>query len=139
MNSNLLFALVSARNDTIGAYRPTSGTGSLSSVEIRCTVPEIFARERKRVRSAGNRVVVGEVRETTTISLSTRMNSGYASQIRLRSDSRVLRNALKDGHTDRQTDRFHSCFREVCTFIWQFCLGCFSQIGSTFVFNTLDH
>ena len=39
-----------ARNDTIGAYRPTSRTGSLNSAEIRCAVPEIFARERKRVR-----------------------------------------------------------------------------------------
>ena len=36
---------------TLSAYRPTSGTGSLNSVEIRCTVSEIFARERKQVRS----------------------------------------------------------------------------------------
>ena len=42
-----------AINDTLSAYRPTSGTGILNSVEIRCAVPEIFARERKRVRSAG--------------------------------------------------------------------------------------
>ena len=60
------FPALPAINDTLGAYRPTSGTGSLNSAEIRCAVPEIFARERKRVRSAGNRVVVGEVRKTTT-------------------------------------------------------------------------
>ena len=40
-----------AINDTLSAYRPTSRTGSLNSVEIRCAVPEIFAREQKRVRS----------------------------------------------------------------------------------------
>ena len=51
-----------------------------------------------------NCVVVGEVRKTTTISLSTGMNSACASQIRLRSDLPFLRNALTDGHTDRQTD-----------------------------------
>ena len=28
-------------------YRPTSGTGSLNSVEIRCPVSEMFARERR--------------------------------------------------------------------------------------------
>ena len=33
-----------AVNDTLGAYRPTSGTGSLNSAEIRRAVPEIFAR-----------------------------------------------------------------------------------------------
>ena len=38
-------------NDTLSAYRPTSGTGSLNSVEIRCAFPEKFARERKRVQS----------------------------------------------------------------------------------------
>ena len=32
-----------AINDTLHAYRPRSGTGSSYSVEIRCTVPEIFA------------------------------------------------------------------------------------------------
>ena len=94
-----------AINDTLSAYRPTSGTGSLNSVEIRCAVPEIFARERKRVQSVGNRVVVGQVRKTTTISLSTRMNLACTSQIRLRSDSPFFRNAPTDGHTDRQTDR----------------------------------
>ena len=50
-----------------GAYRPTSGTGSLNSAEIRRAVPEIFARERKRARSTGNVVVVGEVRKTTAV------------------------------------------------------------------------
>ena len=98
------FPASSTINDTIGAYRPTSGTGGLNSVEIRCAVPEIFAREWKRVRSAGNRVVVGEVRKTTIISLLTQMNSACASQIWLRSDSPFLRNALTDGHTDRQTE-----------------------------------
>ena len=52
----------------------------------------------------GNCVVVGEVRKTTTISLSTGMNSACASQIWLRSDSSFLRNALTDRQTDRQTD-----------------------------------
>ena len=94
-----------AINDTLSAYRPTSGTGSLNSMEIRCTVPEIFACERKLMRSAGNGVVVGEVRKTTTVSLLTRMNSACASQIRPRSDSLILRNAPTDRHTDRQTDR----------------------------------
>ena len=75
-----------AINDTLSAYRPTSGTGSLNSAEIRFAVPEIFARERKRVRSAGNGVVVGEVKKVTTVSLSTLMNSACASQIRPRSD-----------------------------------------------------
>ncbi len=60
-----------AINDTLDAYRPTSETGSLNLAEIRCAVPEIFARERKRVRSAGNGVVVGEVRRTTMVFLST--------------------------------------------------------------------
>ena len=72
-----------------------------------CAVPEIFARERKPVRSAGNRVVVGEVRKTTTVSLPTRMNSVCASQIGLRSDSPFLRNAPTDGPTDRQTPLFY--------------------------------
>ena len=58
-----------AINDTLSAYHPTSGMGSLNLVEIRMAVPEIFARERKRARSAGNGVVVGEVRKTTTVSL----------------------------------------------------------------------
>ena len=97
------FSALPAINDTLRAYRPTSGTGSLNSVEIRCAVPEIFARERKRVRSAGNGVVVGEVRKTTTVSLSTAMNSACASQIRPRSDSPSLRNTPTDGRTDRQT------------------------------------
>ena len=94
-----------AINDTLGPYRPTSGTGSLNSVEIRRAVPEIFARERKRVRSAGNGVGVGEVRKATTVSLSTLMNSACASQIRPRSDSPSLRNASTDRHTDIQTGR----------------------------------
>ena len=62
-----LFPTSPAIDDTLGAYRPTSGTGSLNSVETRCAVPEIFARERKRARSAGNGVVVGEVRKTTAV------------------------------------------------------------------------
>ena len=41
-----------AINDTLGAYRPTSGTGSLNSAEIRCAVPEIFARERREMASS---------------------------------------------------------------------------------------
>ena len=95
-----------AINDRLGAYRPTSGTGSLNLVEIQCAVPEILACEQKRVRSAGNgSVVVGEVRKTSTVSLSTGMNSACASQIQLRSNSSSLRNAPTDGHTDRQTDR----------------------------------
>ena len=94
-----------AINDTLSTYRPTSGTGSLNSVEIRCAVPEIFARKRKRERSAGNGVVVGEVSKTTTVSLSRLMNSACASQIRPRSDSPSLRNAHTDGQTDTQTDR----------------------------------
>ena len=94
-----------AINDTLGAYRPTSGTGSVNSAEIQLGVPEIFACERKRVRSAVNGVVVGEVRKTTTVSLLRLMNSACASQIRPRSDSLSLRNARTDGHTDRQTDR----------------------------------
>ena len=94
-----------AINYTLSAYRLTSGTGSLNSVEMPCAVPEIFAHERKRVGSAENRVVVGEVRKTTTISLLTPMNSACASKIRLRSDSPFLRNAPTDGHTDRRTDR----------------------------------
>ena len=39
-------------NDTLGAYRPTSGTSSLNSVELRRAVPEIFARERPEMASA---------------------------------------------------------------------------------------
>ena len=31
-------------NDSLSAYRPTSGTGSLNSMEIRCAVPGIYAR-----------------------------------------------------------------------------------------------
>ena len=92
-----------AINNTLSAYRPTSGTGSQNSVEIRYAVPEIFARERKRVRSAENCVVVGEVRKTTTMSLSSGMNSTCAIQIRARSDSLFLRNAPTDGHTDTHT------------------------------------
>ena len=88
-----------AINDTLSAYHPTSGTGSLNSVEIRCGLPEIFARERKRVQSAGNLVVVGEVRKTTTVSLSTEMNSACASQTRPRSDLPFLRNAPTDGQS----------------------------------------
>ena len=94
-----------AINDTLSAYRPTLGTSSLNSVEIRRAVPEIFVRERKRVRSAGNGVSVGEVRKTTTVSLSTITNSACASQIRPKSDSPSLRNAPTDRQTDRQTDR----------------------------------
>ena len=94
-----------AINNTLGAYHPTSGTGSVNSAKIRFGVSEIFARERKRSRSAGNRVIVGEVRKTITVSLSRLMNSACASQIRPRSDSPSLRNARTDGHTDRQTDR----------------------------------
>ena len=94
-----------AINDTLSAYRPTSRTGSLNSMEIRCTVPEIFACKRKLMRWAGNGVVVGEVRKTTTVSLLTPMNLACASQIRPRSDSLILRNAPTDRHTDRQTDR----------------------------------
>ena len=41
-----------AMNDTLGAYRPTSGTGCLNSVEIRRAVPEIFARERREIASS---------------------------------------------------------------------------------------
>ena len=100
-----------AINDTLGAYRPTLGTGSLNSVKIRCAVPEIFARERKRAQSAGNGVVVGEVRKTTTVSLSTRMNSACASQIRPRSDSPSLRKRSY-GRTHRQTDRHLSFIGE---------------------------
>ena len=33
-----------AINDTLGACRPMSGTGSLNLAEIRCAVREIFAR-----------------------------------------------------------------------------------------------
>ena len=99
----LPFPGVDARN------RSTSGTGSLNSVEIRRAVPEIFARERKRVRSAGNGVGVGEVRKATTVSLSTLMNSARASQIRPRSDSPSLRNAPTDRQTDRQTDTSPLC------------------------------
>ena len=40
-----------AINDTLSAYHPTLGTGSLNLVEIQCAVPEIFTRERKQVRS----------------------------------------------------------------------------------------
>ena len=69
-----------AINDTLGAYRPTSRMGSLNSAEIQFGVPEIFARERKRARSAGNGVVVGEVRKTITVSLSRLMNLACASQ-----------------------------------------------------------
>ena len=90
-----------AINDTLSAYRPTSGTSSLNLAKIRRVVPEIFASERKRARSAGNHIVVGEVRKTTTVSLSTGMNSVCASQIRPRSDLPFLRNARMDGHTDR--------------------------------------
>ena len=79
-----------AITDTLRAYRQTSGTGSLNSVEILFAVPEIFASDRKRVPSAGNRVVVREVKKTTTVSLSTRMNSACAIQIRPRSDSPFL-------------------------------------------------
>ena len=75
-----------AINDTLSAYRPTSGTGSLNSVQIQYAVTEIIARERRRVQSAGNRVVAGEVRKMTTASLSTSMDSACASQIRRRSD-----------------------------------------------------
>ena len=67
-----------AINDTLGAYRPTSGTGSLNSAEIRFGVSEIFVRERNRVRSARNVVVVEEVKKTTTVSLSILMNSAWA-------------------------------------------------------------
>ena len=45
------FPALPAINDMLGAYRPTSGTGSLNSTEIRCAIPEIFTRERKRVQS----------------------------------------------------------------------------------------
>ena len=93
-----------AINDTLSGYRPTSGSGILNSVEIRCAFPEIIVRERKGVRSAENGVVVVEVRKTTTDSLSTGMNSACASQIRPRSDSPSLRNAPTDGHTDIQID-----------------------------------
>ena len=96
-----------AMNDTLGAYCPTSGTGNVNSAEIRFGVPKIFMRERKRVRSAGNGVVVGEVRKTITVSLSRLMNSACASQIRPRSDSPSLRNARTDGH--RQTDTSPLC------------------------------
>ena len=99
------FPALPAINDTLGAYRPTSETGSLNSAEMLFGVLEIFARERKRVRSAGNGVVVGEVTKTITVSLSRLMNSACANQIRPRSDSPSLRNARTDGHTDRQTDR----------------------------------
>ena len=47
----------------------------------------------------------GEVRKTTTVSLSTPMDSACASQIRSRSDSPSLRNAPTDRQTDRQRDR----------------------------------
>ena len=77
----------------------------MNSAEIRFAVSEIFARERKQVRSAGNGVVMGEVRKTITVSLSRLMNSACASQIRPRLDSPSLRNARTDGHTGRQTDR----------------------------------
>ena len=72
-----------AINDTLSAYRLTSGTGSLNSTEIRFAVPEIYARELLLARSTGNGVVVGEVRKATTVSLSTLVNSSCASQIRL--------------------------------------------------------
>ncbi len=58
----------------------------------------------KRVRLAGNGVVMGEVRKAITVSLSRLMNSACASQIRPRSDSPSLRNARTDEQTDRQTD-----------------------------------
>ena len=93
-----------AINDTLSVYLPTSGTGSLNSVEIRFAIQEIFARKRKRARSAGNGGGVGEVRKATTVSLSTLMTSACTSQIRPRSDSPFLRNAPTDGHTDTQTD-----------------------------------
>ena len=76
----------------------------MNSAEIRFGVPEIFAREQKRARSAGNGVVVGEVRKTITVSLSRLMNSVCASQIRPRSDPPSSRDARTYGHTDRQTD-----------------------------------
>ena len=93
-----------APSSSWSAFRSTSGTVSVNSAQIPCAVPEILARERKQVRSAGNGIVVGEVRKTTTVSLSTRMNSACASQTRPRSDSHFLRNAPTDGHTNRQTD-----------------------------------
>ena len=69
--NTLLLSTSPAINDTLRAFRPTSGTSSLNSVEIRYAATEMFARERRLLRSPGNRVVVGEVRKTTTISLST--------------------------------------------------------------------
>ena len=123
-----------AIKDTLGAYRPTSGTGSLNSVEIRCAVPETFARERKRVRSAGNRVVVGEVRKTTTISLSTRMNSTCVSQIRPRSDLPFSINAPTNGQAERQTDRQTDTF---VLYIETYLLSIHSHTGTYLYFIPL--
>ena len=58
---------------------------------------------RTRVQLAGNVGVVEEVRTTTTVSLSTLINSACTSQIRPRSDSPSLRNAPTDEHTHTHT------------------------------------
>ncbi len=50
-------------NDTLRAYRPTSGTGSFNSVQIRYAVTEIFARERRRIRGGFHRLEITSSRE----------------------------------------------------------------------------
>ena len=70
-----------------------------------------------------------EVRKTTTVSLSTRMNSVCASQIRLRSDWPFLRNAPTDGHTDR-----HLSFIYIYIYVYMIVITAYSCIKAYVVF-----
>ncbi len=90
-----------AINDMLSAYHPTSGTGSLNSVEIRCAVPEIFTRERKRVRSRRR----GRSQEDDHSLTFDPNEFGVREPNSAKIGLAVLRNAPTDGHTDR-----HLCF-----------------------------
>ena len=96
--------------DTLRAYRPTSGTGSLNSVETRSAVTEIFARERRRVPLEGNRVVAGDLQKTTTVSLSNSMDSACASKIG-GAATPCFEDTRVHGHTHTHRNTFFFSFR----------------------------